>query len=61
MSELHDLADRRLMELGGPVLVSVAHDIARSYVDRCYPEQGEFRTSAYVASLWTTAELNEGA
>ncbi|WP_093086506.1 hypothetical protein [Pseudonocardia oroxyli] len=57
--ELHDLADRRLLELGGPLLVVVAHDIARAYVDRAYPDDDEFRRSGYLASLWQTVELNE--
>lgn len=54
---LQDIAEQRLLQLGGEKLRQAAHDEAGRYVDEAHPwdgagDQPPERVSAYIAVLW---------
>ncbi|GAA4554778.1 MULTISPECIES: hypothetical protein [Pseudonocardia] len=61
---LQDIAETRLLEIGGERLRRLAHDEAGRYVDERYPWDGQGaepaeRVSAYIAVLWQCGDAEE--
>ncbi len=61
---LQDMAEARLIELGGQHLLGQAHDYAGANADLLHPWDGigvepEARVSEYIASLWAYIEAVE--
>jgi hypothetical protein len=61
---LQDLAEKRLLDLGGDALWQDARHEAGAYVDERYPWDGTGdeppeRVSAYIAVLWQRADAAE--